>query len=171
MARQGSRCPFPHDIANNRPKLGVSLLKPSHTPRPLLNLLGVNDQELQGQMARGHSYAFNMGSGKTISYQNYQEAAKALLERNMPEILHNRQTEVVFLPESHLPKIPRAVDLNAYESKKISLSDEELAFLGMKKGTEDITNARGDFAERNLAEELRKFYANNNVVILQGGIL
>ena len=115
-------------------------------------------------------YTFNMGNGNFILHENYKVAANALMERNMPAILHNRQTEVVFLPESHLPKVPRLVDLRAYEANKRSLSDEKLAFLGMKKGREDITNAVGDIAEKDLAEELRKFYANDNVVVLQGGI-
>ena len=44
-------------------------------------------------MARGHSYAFNMGNDNIISFQNFQEAAKLLMERNMPEVLHNTQTE------------------------------------------------------------------------------
>ena len=46
---------------------------------------------------------------------------------------------------------------------------EELAVLGMKKGTEDITNARGDIAERLLAEELQKYFSNRIVVVIQGG--
>ena len=172
MARQGSHCPMPHDIANNRPKLGVSLLVPSQTPRPLTELLGVNDQELQEQMAKGHPYAFNLGSGQSFSYQNYEQAAEALMERNLPEVLHNKQTKVVFLPQAHLPKMPRVVDLNAYEAKKRRLSDEELAFLKMKRGTEDITNAIGDIAESNLGEELEDFFTktgSKNVVVLQGG--
>ena len=170
MNRQGNRCPMPHDIANNRPKLGVSLLVPSQTPRPLTELLGVNDQELLEQMARGHPYAFNLGSGKSISYQNYKEAAKALMERNLPEVLHNKQTKVVFVPQAHLPKMPRVVDLNEYMAKKESFTEKALSFLGIKKGTEDISNALGDIAENNLAEELQQFFAKSkNVVVLQGG--
>ena len=82
MARPGvQHCPMPHDIATNRPRLRVFLLTPSLTPQPLLDLLGVSDQELQGAIAKGHPYAFNMGSGKTIPYQNYQEAARVLMDR------------------------------------------------------------------------------------------
>ena len=66
MARQGSHCALPHKIATNRPRLRVSLLTLSPTPQPLLDLLGVDDQELQDQMAKGHPYAFNMGSGKSM---------------------------------------------------------------------------------------------------------
>ena len=154
MARQGSHCPLPHEVANNRTELGVSLLKPSPNPRPLLNLLGVTNQELQEQMAKGHPYEFNMGGGKV--FKDYKEGVKALMERNMPDILHNKQTEVVFLPETHLPKMARVVDLHAYETNKQSLSDQELTSLGMKRGTEDIANAVGDITERYLAEELKE---------------
>ena len=99
-------------------------------------------------MSKDHPYVFNIGGGASIPYQNYQEAVKMLMERNMPDVLHNKQTGVVFIPESHLPKVPRAVDLRAYEAKKNSFGDKMLAFLGMKKGREDITNALGDIAER-----------------------
>ena len=139
------KCPFPHDSIDGSPNLRVSLLIPSPTPRPLLDLLGVNDQELQEQMAKGHPYEFNMGGGKV--FKDYKEAVTAMMERNMPDILHDKQTEVVFMPEAHLPKVPRLVNLRAYEAKKRSLSDEDLAFLGMKRGTEEITNALGDIAE------------------------
>ena len=92
---QCANCPIPHDGANGLPTLGVSLLTPSPNPRPLLDLLGGNDQKLQEQMAEGHPYAFNMGSGNNISYQNYQEVPNVLMGRNLPDVLHNRQMEVV----------------------------------------------------------------------------
>ena len=101
---QCANCPIPHDGANGLPTLGVSLLTPSPNPPPILDLLGVSDQELQDHMAKGHPYVFNMGGGKT--YQNYQETAKVLMERNMSEVLHDRQTEVVFLPEGYMPSRP-----------------------------------------------------------------
>ena len=90
---QHANCALPHERVSGKPNLRVSFLSPSTTPRPLLDLLGVTDQELQEQMARGHSYAFNMGNDNIISFQNFQEAAKLLMERNMPEVLHNTQTE------------------------------------------------------------------------------
>ena len=40
----------------------------------------------------------------------------------------------------------------------------------MGKGREEVTDAMRDIAERGLREELQKFYANDNVVVLQGGI-
>ena len=78
-------------------------------------------------MAKGHRYAFNMGSTNIIPFQNYQEAAKELMERNMWDVLYDRQTTVIFLPESHLPNVPRAVDLQEYWAKKRKLSDDGLA--------------------------------------------
>ena len=56
MAGQSGLCPLPH----NGPKLGVSILTQSTTPRTILDLLGVNDQELQEEMAKGHPYAFKL---------------------------------------------------------------------------------------------------------------
>ena len=124
MARQGSHCPMPHDIATNRPRLGVSLLTPSPTPRLLLDLLGVNDQELQGEIAKGHPYAFNMGSGKIFSHQNYQEAVRFFMERNLPELLHNRQTGAVLIPETNLPT----------KAKKRALAKRSLPLWEWEKG-------------------------------------
>ena len=122
MARQAQHCPIPHDVANNRPRLGVSLLSPSPNPRPILDLLGVSDQALQEQMAKGHPYIFNMGGGKF--FKNYRETVNALMERNMPDILHDKQTEIFFLPEAHMPKMARIVDIKRFEvlvSKNIAL--------------------------------------------------
>ena len=98
----------------------------------MLQLLGLSDQELQEQMAKGHSYAFNMGNNNIIPFQDFQEAAKVLMERNMPEVLHNRQTEAVFMPEAHLPDMPRVVDEPRYTARKKKLADSALKFLGMK---------------------------------------
>ena len=82
-----------------------------------------------------------MGHGQIIAFLNYKEAAKALMARNLPEVLFDKQTKVVFLPECHLPKMPRLVDFGRYVAKKKSLTDAALKFLGIRKGTEDISNA------------------------------
>merc|ERR1712004_642097 len=125
--------------------IGVDFLTPSSNPPPLPRLLGFNDDlQLQEQMAKGHGYGFNMGHGKIIPFKDYKEAAEALMERNFPEILHNRQTEVVFIPETHLPKMPHIVDLPEFKAKKAAFTEDELALSGLKKGTEDIANAAGD---------------------------
>ena len=112
--------------------IGVNFLTPSFNPRPLPDLLGLTDHQLQEQMAKGHAYGFNMGHGKIIPFKDYKEAAEALMERNFPEILHDRQTEVVFIPETHLPKMPHIVDLPDFQAKKAGLTKDELATSGMK---------------------------------------
>ena len=104
--------------------IGVDFLKPSSAPRPLLHLLGLTDQELQEQMAKGHPYEFNMGHGHFIPLNNHGEAAKALMERNFPEILHDRQNKAVFMPEAHLPTMPRVVDIPRYIQRKRKLDEQ-----------------------------------------------
>jgi len=86
----------------------------------------------------------------------------------MPDVLHNRQTEAIFLPETHLPNMPRVVDEQRYQPRKEILNETELQLLGMKKGTEDSQVARGDLAEKELSEELHKFYKNKEVVVFCG---
>ena len=43
----------------------------------------------------------------------------------MPEVLHDTQTEVVFLPEAHMPSRPRVVDIPRFESRKRKLDEVE----------------------------------------------
>merc|ERR1712016_56127 len=159
-----SRCCLLQNPQTGLPSFRVFLLTPSsssssscvsapYSPHHLLHLLGLSDQELQEQMAKGHSYAFNMGNNHIIPFQDFQEAAKVLMERNMPDILHNTQTEAVFMPETHLPNMPRVVDEQRYEARKKNLLDKTLQFLGMKKGKEDLQVATGDLAEKDLSEE------------------
>ena len=84
MAQQRAKhCPFPHDVASGRPRLGVSLLLPSPNPRSILDLLGSTDQELQDHMAKGHPYEFNMGHGK--SFKDYNERLRV---NEHPDIEH-----------------------------------------------------------------------------------
>ena len=125
-------------------------------------------------MAKGHPYAFNMGHGIIIPFKDYKEAAAALMERNMPEVLTGHQTKAVFVPETHLPKMPRVTDLEQFEERKKRFTDGALAFLGMKPGREDVTNTIGDVTENELTEALKKFYDQNSgkkVVVLQGCVL
>ena len=117
--------------------IGLHFLTPSASPRPLPHLLGFTDLQLQEQMAKGRPYAFNMGHGHIIHFKDYNEAGETLMEREMPDILHDRQTKVLFVPDSNLPKMPHIVDLEEFEKKKESLTEEELAFLEMK-GAERI---------------------------------
>ena len=102
--------------------------------------MGLTDEELQEKIAKGRPYAFNMGHGKTIPLKDYKEAGETLMERDMPEVLHDRQTKVLFVPDSNLPKMPHIVDLKEFEKRKDRLTEEELAFLEMRRGREDITN-------------------------------
>ena len=64
------------------------------------------------------------------------------------------------------------MDLHDYETKKATSSKVELALPGLKKGTEDIANAAGDFVEKELSDALKEFYgrpgADTKVVVLQG---
>ena len=73
MAQQDDHCFLPHKRDKTKPTVGVSILQPSPAPRSILDLLGINDQELQEQMAKGHPhpYAFHIGGGKSISFENY----------------------------------------------------------------------------------------------------
>ena len=123
-------------------------------------------------MAKGHGYGFNMGHGKIIPFEDYKEAAEALMERNFPEILQDRQTKVIFIPETHLPKLPHIVDLPEFQAKKARLNDEELTATGLKKSGEDIAAATGDLVEKELSDALKAFYklptTNKKVVVLQG---
>ena len=109
--------------------IGLNILAPATNPGPLPDLLGFsNDQQLQGHMAKEHSYNFNLGHGKL--FKDYKEAAKALMERNMPDVFDGTQTQAIFLPETHLPRIPRIVDEQAYKQQKQNFTPEELEFLG-----------------------------------------
>ena len=150
---------------NQKTLFGVSFFSPSSPSSTLLELLGLSDHELQTQMVKGHGYAFNMGHNNIIPFQNFQEAARVLMERNMPDVLHNRQTKAVFMPETHIPSMPRVVDETRYQARKKKLEETALKFLQMKKGDEDVHNAAGDLVEKNLSEKLHEYYENKKVVV------
>ena len=88
--------------------IGVHLLTPASTPKPLLDLLGLTDEQLQEVMAKDHPYGFCMGHNRNIRFSNYKEAMEALMERNLPQILRDRQTEAVFMPETRIVTIALA---------------------------------------------------------------
>ena len=145
-----------HSRKTGLPVFSVSLLSSSpsssesssSSPHPFLQLLGLSDQELQEQMAKGHSYAFNMGNNNIIPFSDFRVAAEELMKRNMREVLLNRQTGAVFMPEAHLPDMPRIVDEQRYMTRKRKLDDSALKFLGMKQGTQDFQVANGNFVEK-----------------------
>ena len=176
-----SACCLPHDPATGASLLGVSVLTPSLNPRPLPELLPfMKGEKLQVEIVKAHPYAFNMGSSRIL--QDYKEAAKVLMERNMPEVLHDRQTEVVFIPECHLPKEPRVIDLPEFESRKRKWDEmaqpqgsSVLEQMGMKPGTpKELQHARGDLVEKELFEELKRFYRaslDKEVVVYHGPVI
>ena len=72
---------------------GVSLLSPSasssassssspsasssaSSPHPFLHLLGLSDEDLQKQLTKDHSYAFNMGNNNIIPFKDFKEAVE-----------------------------------------------------------------------------------------------
>ena len=83
QARVPQTCCLPH------PGIGFHILTSQLPSRLLPHLLGLTDEQLQERMAKGHPYAFNMGHGKIIPFNDYEEATKALMERNMPEVLQS----------------------------------------------------------------------------------
>merc|ERR1712012_1212822 len=146
--------------------IGVHLLTPPSTPQPLLDLLGLTDEQLQEVMAKDHPYGFIMGHNKNIPFSNYKEAAKALMERTLPQILEDRQTEPVFMPETHLPTVPRVVDMQEYEECKKHLdaaakvNPKVLEELNMKPGPPvELSQAKGDMAEKDLVEKIKEYFA------------
>merc|ERR1719312_2131188 len=94
------------------------------------------------KMKKIHSYIFDMGAGQC--FQNYEDAEDALIKRNLPDISNDCQQNAVFLPETFLPKVPRAVyPTEEYEEHKKNLSEQENKFLGIKSGTEESQNLAG----------------------------
>ena len=145
--------------------IGVHSLTPPSTPQPLLDLLGLTDEQLQEVMAKDHPYGFIMGHNRNIPFSNYKEAAKALMERTLPQILEDKQTEPVFMPETHLPTVPRVVDMQEYGEKKKDLDEaakenpKVLEELNMKPGQPvELTQAKGDLAEKEVGGEDQRIF-------------
>ena len=66
---------------------------------------------------------------------------------------------MVFLPETFLVKVPRAVyPTEEYEEPKKNLSEQLRKFLGIKSGTEESQNLVGDLAEKELSDTMKKFF-------------
>jgi len=140
--------------------------------------LGLTDEQLREVMAKDHPYGFFIGHNKSIPFNNYKEAAKALMERNLPQIVEDKQSEVVFLPETHLPIEPRVVDMQGYSDRKKKLdkmaeeNPEVLNELEMKSGPPvELTQAKGDLAEKELVEKIKELFAaspDKEVVVYQG---
>merc|ERR1719312_2321489 len=124
------------------------------------------------KMKKTHSYIFDMGAGQCL--ENYEDAEDALIKRNFPDISQNDQQSAVFLPETFLPKVPRAVyPTDEYEEQKKSLSEQLKKFLGIKSGTEESQNLVGDLTEKELSDTLKKFFASSpdkEVTVFQGAV-
>ena len=166
-----------HDKENKGSPLGHFPITVSGEQKSVLELLGpetdcpATDHELQEKMKRFHSYVFNMGAGQYFT--NYEEAEDELLKRNFPKIANDDQDIPIFVPETFLPKVPRAVDPVKYETKKKSLDDESRKFLGIKVGTEESQNLSGDITEKELSDALKDFYStwpDKEVTVFQGAV-
>merc|ERR1719312_1778690 len=124
------------------------------------------------KMKKFHSYLFDMGAGQC--FQNYEDAEDALMKRNFPDISQNCQTSAVFLPETFLPKVPRAVyPTEEFEEQKKNLSEQFKKILGIKSGTEESQNLVGDLTEKELSDTLKKFFASSpdkEVTVFQGAV-
>ena len=138
------RCSLPHDPLTGLPKLRISYLMPSLNPQTLPKLLGLkNDIELLDQMGAAHPYAFNMGGSNIFPLHDFERAGKHLMMRNMPDVLLNRQTGPVFVPETYLPTMPRVIDLERFETRKKRLNRIgkcEGPALGLKRDKVDKTD-------------------------------
>ena len=111
--------------------------------------------------------------------QDYKEAAKLLMERNMPEILHDRQQEALFVPETHLPSRPRVVDVSRFGERKRkidSMGPAALQLVDMKLSQqgepEEMSHVKGDLAEKELVDELKRLLTTDGcdkeMVVYQG---
>ena len=98
----------------------------------------------------------------------------------MPDVLHDKQTKVIFLPETHLPKKPRVVDLKRFLERRKKLHElpspkpEALAKLLKRPAdcqAKDQDIIKGDITEKELMEELKKFFVaadDQEVVVFFG---
>ena len=60
------------------------------------------------------SYSFNMGNN---NINPFKKVLKVLMERDVPEVVHDRQMETIFFPETHLHNMPRVVDEQRQEKE------------------------------------------------------
>ena len=137
--------------------------------RNLLDKLKTDDKSKQEELKKWHGYAFNMGNGNLFT--DYYEAQDKLMERNLKDIHLNQQRGAVYIPETELPKVPRAVlDVDQYEGWKSKLPQSVKKFLNIKPGTEEKQNLEGDLVEQDLLEAFKTEYNDPNieVVVLQG---
>ena len=163
-----SRCIFPH-AGPGPPVLKVLPFSPTSSSTDLLQLLGESRDSLRQLICSGHPYVFNLGGGKYLPSSDCDEVADVLLERNLPRVYDNSQTETAFVPESFLPTIPIAIDTEEELGEKLS----SLSFEDKKKlGVNDVikTQVAGDRLEERLYKAL-KAHPENLGLVIQGGCM
>ena len=113
-------CLFPHQ-ANDMSSLGFSNFSRSLNPKPLLAPFESQRPRTAGPTSKRPSICIQIQHGLGKVLESYKEAVNALMERNIPDVLHDKQTKVIFLPETHLPKKPRVVDLKRFLERRKKL--------------------------------------------------
>ena len=165
-------CAFPHTIhpPGRSAILAITSLVVATSPASsLLALLGETDATLQDWMRRGHPYAFNLGGGQVLQASDHEAAADMLLERNLPDIYHDRQTATIFVPETFLPTHPIAVDtLAGVESQMRRMDEDGRKRLKIDPSLPSLVS--GDRLEERLYRALKSYPANLGIVI-QGACL
>ena len=163
-----SRCIFPH-AGPGPPVLKVLPFSPTSSSTDLLQLLGESKDSLRQLICSGHPYVFNLGGGKYLPSSDCDKVADALLERNLPKVYNNSQTETAFVPETFLPTIPMAVDTEEELGAKLSsLSTEDKKKLGVNDVIK--TQVAGDRLEERLYKAL-KAHPENLGLVIQGGCM
>ena len=160
-----SGCIFPH----SPPVLKVLPFSPANSSTDLLKLLGETKDSLHQLICSGHPYVFNLGGGKYLPSSDCDRVADVLLERNLPNVYNDSQTETAFVPETFLPTIPMAVDTEEeLDAKLSSLSTEDKR----KLKVDDVIKSQvaGDRLEERLYKAL-KAHPENLGLVIQGGCM
>ena len=161
-----SRCIFPHAP----PVLKILPFSLPSSSTDLLQLLGESNDSLRQLICSGHPYVFNLGGGKILPSSDCDRVADVLLERNLPRVYNNTQTETAFVPETFLPTIPMAVDEEKeFGAKLSSLSTEDKKNLGSLNDCLK-TQVAGDRLEERLYKAL-KAHPENLGLVIQGGCM
>ena len=163
-----SRCIFPH-AGPGPPVLKILPFSPASSSTDLLQLLGETADSLRQLICSGHPYVFNLGGGNYLPSSDCDRVADVLLERNLPKVYGNSQTETAFVPETFLPTIPMAVDTEEeLRAKLSSLSTEDKKKLGFNDVIK--TQVAGDRLEERLYKAL-KAHPENLGLVIQGGCM
>ena len=86
---------FPSSLPLLFPTLPPPLPHHPRHPPPCSSCLAFLTRSCRSRWSRAfNKNAYNMGNSSIIPFQDFKEAVEALMERNMPDVLQNRQTEV-----------------------------------------------------------------------------